>query len=79
MASRASTLGALGFGLALVMGSILAGNAGFLQPEFGLEMVLFTGGLAGGLAFTVVAVRASRMARTCKQRLADDSHSRRGS
>lgn len=61
------------------MGSILAGNAGFLQPEFGLQMVLFTGGLAGGIAFTVVAARASRMARACRRHLADEPHSRRGS
>ena len=68
-ANRASLMGALGFGLALVTGAILAEQGTLLAPGFGLESILFTGGLGGGLIFSLMALRASRMARRCQQAL----------
>lgn len=68
-ATRSSLLGMLGFGLALAMGALLARENGFLAAGYGLDMILFAGGLCGGLVFTVMAIRASRMARQCRLRL----------
>ncbi|MGH3329562.1 MAG: hypothetical protein ACRDPT_17520 [Streptomycetales bacterium] len=69
-AARLSLMGALGFGVALLTGSTLARQDGFFSAGFGLETVLFFGGLGGGVLFTVLALRASRMARICRERLA---------
>ncbi|MGH3647291.1 MAG: hypothetical protein ACRDTM_08955 [Micromonosporaceae bacterium] len=66
-ANRASLMGALGFGLALVTGAKLAEQGSLLAPGFGLESILLTGGLGGGLIFSLMALRASRMARQCRQ------------
>lgn len=69
-ASRLSMMGALGFGVALAMAAVLmTRGGGFFATGSWLQMLLFAGGLSGGLAFTVLALRASRMARECKRRL----------
>lgn len=72
MATRSSLMGMLGFGLALVTGALLAQQGSLLAAGFGLDRVLFVGGLSGGLLFTLLALRASRIARDCKRRL--DEH-----
>lgn len=69
--SRLRLMGALGFGVALLMGALLV-TRGDLSTAFPLETLLLVGGLGGGLAFTVLAVRASRMASAYRRRL--DSH-----
>lgn len=69
MASRLSMMGALGFGVALVMAALLITRGGFRAAGLGVELILLVGGLAGGLAFTVLALRASRVARECRRRL----------
>lgn len=66
-ASRLSLLGALGFGAALLMAALLLTRGSV--SAFPVETLLLVGGIGGGLAFTVLAVRASRMARECKRRL----------
>lgn len=71
-------MGALGFGVALAMAAILVTRGGLLAAGFGVELILLVGGLAGGLAFTVLGLRASRMARDCRRRL-DESRGRGGS
>lgn len=68
-ANRASLMGAIGFGLALITGAVLAKQGSLLAPGFGLESLLFTGGLGGGLIFSLMALRASRMARRCQEAL----------
>lgn len=62
-------MGALGFGVALAMAVVVVTQGGFLAAAFGVEMILLVGGLSGGLAFTTLALRASRMARACRRRL----------
>lgn len=66
-------LGMLGFGVALAMGTAVFARGGFLAAGFGLDTLLFAGGIGGGLAFTVMALRASRMARECRRRLEESS------
>lgn len=66
--SRLSVMGALGFGAALVMGVLLLTRGSF-SSAFPVETLLLAGGLGGGLAFTVLASRASRVARECRRRL----------
>lgn len=68
-AALSSALGAVGFGVALVMAVLLVTRGAFLSLSYGLEMILLAGGVSGGVAFTVLAVRAGRMARTCQRRL----------
>jgi hypothetical protein len=68
-ASRSSLMGALGFGLALVVGLTFAGDGSLFAAGYGLEMILVAGGIGGGIVFTVLALRASRMARECQRRL----------
>jgi hypothetical protein len=68
-ASRGSLMGALGFGLALMMATLLAERGTLLGAGFGLETLLLVGGLGGGLTFTILAARASRMARRCRREL----------
>ncbi len=68
-ASRMSLLGALGFGLALVMGAGASRDGGPFAAGHGLEMVLVAGGIGGGIVFTVLALRASRIAKECRRRL----------
>ncbi|MGP3920832.1 hypothetical protein [Nonomuraea sp. 10N515B] len=68
-ATRGSAMGALGFGLALIMGAILAEKGSFLALGLGLESLLLAGGLCGGLVFTFLAIRASRMVRRCDREL----------
>jgi hypothetical protein len=70
MAGRSSLLGALGFGLALLMAAVLAGRGALLlRAGWGLETLLLFGGIAGGLLYTTLAVRASRHAREYRRRL----------
>jgi acetylornithine/succinyldiaminopimelate/putrescine aminotransferase len=69
-------MGALGFGVALAMAAVLMARGGMLAGGFGPELVLLAGGLGGGVAFTVLALRASRMARGCQRQL--DHHTTRG-
>ena len=68
-ASRSSLMGALGFGVALVMGVTLAREGSLFAAGYGLEMFLAVGGMGGGIVFTVLALRASRMAKECQGRL----------
>lgn len=68
-ASRLSLMGALGFGLALVVGFSLASGGNLLAAGHGLEMILVAGGIGGGIVFTVLALRAARMAKECERRL----------
>lgn len=76
-ATRASMLGALGFGVALLMFVILAERGPSPSPTpVSLEHMLIFGGVFGGLVFTAIAVRASRTARACREQLGDD-HERR--
>lgn len=67
-ASRAGLLGSAGFGVALIMGVRIAGSGEPLLTP-GLEGLLLFGGIAGGIAFTVIALRASAMARRCRDHL----------
>lgn len=68
-ASRLSLMGALGFGLALVVGVALGRAGSLFAPGHGLETILVTGGIGGGIVFTVLALRAARMAKECERRL----------
>ena len=68
-ASRSSLMGALGFGVALVMGVTLAREGSLFAAGFGLELILAVGGMGGGIVFTVLALRASQMAKECQRRL----------
>lgn len=68
-ASWSSLMGALGFGLAVVMGAGLARAGDPFAPGHGLELVLAAGGIGGGVVFTVLAVRAARIAAQCRRRL----------
>ncbi|MPZ96202.1 MAG: hypothetical protein GEU96_15145 [Propionibacteriales bacterium] len=76
-ATLTSLLGALGFGVALVVGLRLASENGFLAQGFGLDMMLLAGGVAGGLAFTGIALRASRTAQACRRHLEQSGRGRR--
>jgi hypothetical protein len=66
-ASRTSFLGALGFGLALLMFALLEGS--LLAPGGALERFFFAGGLVGGITFSLLAWNAGRAARQCKEQL----------
>jgi hypothetical protein len=68
-AARSSLLGALGFGLALLMAAVLAGRGTLLGAGWGLETLLLFGGIAGGLLYTTLAMRASRHAKEYRRRL----------
>jgi hypothetical protein len=68
-ASRSSLMGALGFGLALVIGVPLVREGSLFTVGYGLELILVAGGIGGGIVFTVLALRASRMAKECRRRL----------
>jgi hypothetical protein len=68
-ASRMSLLGALGFGLALVIVATAAREGGPFAAGFGLETILVAGGIGGGIVFTALALRASRIAKECRRRL----------
>jgi hypothetical protein len=68
-ASRLSLMGALGFGLAMVMGGTLAREGSLFTAGHGLELILVAGGFGGGVVFTVLALRAARMAKECRRRL----------
>jgi hypothetical protein len=68
-ASRSSLMGALGFGVALLMSFTLARQGTMFSTGYGLELILAAGGTAGGIVFTVLALRASRMAKECQRRL----------
>jgi hypothetical protein len=68
-ASRLSLMGALGFGLALVLGIPLVREGSLFAAGYGLELILVVGGVGGGIVFTVLALRASRMAKECQRRL----------
>ncbi len=61
-AARSGVMGALGLGLSLTMFAVMAGGTSPLGEGFWLEKLLLAGGLAGGAVFTVVGVRASRVA-----------------
>lgn len=65
-------LGALGFGVALLMFVILAERGPSPSPTpLSLEHMLIIGGVFGGVVFTAIAVRASRTARACREHLGD--------
>lgn len=71
-ASRTSMLGALGFGVALLVGLRLADQGGFFMRGFGLDMLLLAGGVSGGIVFTFLALRASRLARAYRRHLDEE-------
>ncbi|OLT00135.1 hypothetical protein BJF90_07610 [Pseudonocardia sp. CNS-004] len=68
-ASRSSLMGALGFGIALVIGVPVVREGNPFGGGHGLELILVAGAVGGGIVFTVLALRASRMARDCQRRL----------
>jgi hypothetical protein len=68
-ASLSSLLGALGFGVAVIIGIPLVREGSFFAAGYGLELFLVAGGIGGGIVFTVLALRASRMAKECQRRL----------
>jgi hypothetical protein len=70
-ASLSSLLGALGFGLAVIIGIPLVRAGNLLAPGHGLELILVGGGIGGGIVFTVLALRASRMSKECQRRLTE--------
>ena len=70
-ASRMSLMGALGFGLALIIGVTAGREDGLFAAGYGLEMILVAGGIGGGIVFTVLALRASRIAKECRRRLGE--------
>lgn len=76
-ASRSSFMGALGFGIALVIGVPVVREGNLLGAGHGLEMILVAGGIGGGVVFTVLALRASRMARSCQRRLRETRQPKR--
>jgi hypothetical protein len=69
-ATRSSLLGALGFGVALLMLVVLAQRGPTPSPTpVSLEHMLIFGGVFGGLVFTLIASRASRTAKSCQRQL----------
>ena len=68
-AALSSLLGALGFGVAVIIGIPLVRAGHLLAPGHGLELILVGGGIGGGIVFTVLALRASSMAKECQRRL----------
>ena len=72
-AARSATMGVLGFGLSLVMFAIIAGGTSPLGTGFWLEKLLLAGGLAGGVSFTILGLRASRAAERVRKLLDDRS------
>jgi hypothetical protein len=68
-AARAAALGALGFGLGLVMFAVLAGGKSLIGEGFWVEKLLIAGGVAGGVSFTITGLRASRAADRVRQLL----------
>lgn len=67
-ATRSSLLGALGFGVALLMLVVLAQRGPSASPTpVSLEHMLIFGGVFGGLVFTFMASRASRTAKSCRR------------
>jgi hypothetical protein len=72
-ATRSSLLGALGFGVALLMLMVVTERGASPSPTpVSLEQMLMFGGVFGGLMFTLIAARASRTAKACR-RLLDDA------
>jgi hypothetical protein len=68
-ASRGSLLGAMGFGIALVMlVNIVAGGA-LPGVGSGVQMFLLVAGVLAGAMYTGIAVRASRAAKQYRRRL----------
>lgn len=61
-AARSAVMGALGFGLGLVMLAVIASGKSPIGQGFWVEKLLLAGGLAGGVTFSVVGLRASRAA-----------------
>jgi len=61
-AGRSAMMGALGFGLSLVMFAVIASGRSPIGGGFWLEKLLLAGGLAGGVTFTIFGLRASRAA-----------------
>lgn len=76
-ASRSSFMGALGFGIALVIGVPVVREGNLFAAGHGLELILVAGGIGGGIVYTVLALRASRMARNCRRRLRETRQPRR--
>jgi hypothetical protein len=73
-ATRSSLLGAMGFGVALLMLVVLAERGPSPSPTpVSLEQMLIFGGAFGGLVFTLIAARASRAAKACRRQLDDAS------
>lgn len=61
-AARSATMGVLGFGLSLAMFAVTASGKSPIGEGLWLEKLLLAGGLAGGVTFTVLGLRASRAA-----------------
>jgi hypothetical protein len=61
-AARSATMGVLGFGLSLAMFAVIASGTSPIGGGFWLEKLLVAGGLAGGVTFTILGLRASRAA-----------------
>lgn len=69
-ATRSSLLGAMGFGVALLMLVVLTQRGPSESPTpVSLEHMLIFGGVFGGLVFTAIASRASRTAKSCRREL----------
>jgi hypothetical protein len=77
-AGRSAIMGALGFGLGLVMFAVIAGGKSPIGEGFWLEKLLLAGGLAGGVMFTVLGLRASRAADRVRKLLEGAPRSRDG-
>jgi hypothetical protein len=68
-AGRLAMMGAVGFGLALMMFAVMASGESPIGEGFWLEKLLTAGGLAGGVTFTILGLRASRTADRVKKLL----------
>jgi hypothetical protein len=73
-ATRSSLLGAMGFGVALLMLVVVAERGQSPSPTpVSLEQMLMFGGVFGGVVFTLIAARASHAAKVCRRQLDDAS------
>ena len=64
-------------GIALVIGVPVVREGNLFAAGHGLELILVAGGIGGGIVYTVLALRASRMARNCRRRLRETRQPRR--
>ena len=68
-AVRSGAMGAVGFGLGLVMFAVIAGGRSPIGEGFWLEKLLLAGGIAGGVIFTLLCLRASHAAQRVRKLL----------